>query len=386
MIRFSLDEIKKSKATSELNFINRGIEKESLRVDSSGKISQKSHPKGLGSALTNPFITTDFSEALMELVTPTFNSAAECLKFLSDLHVFVNQNLEEESLWPLSMPCSIDSEDEIPIGEYGTSNQGMMKTIYRRGLSNRYGSRMQAIAGIHYNFSFSDNFLKILADSCSEEITELKNEVYLGIARNFRRYGWLYLLLYGSSPIASKSFAKDRSHDLDNFNSEDLYKANATSLRMGDLGYISHAQDNLNISYNSLEEYSSDLKSALKTTYQDYKGLGEFKDGERIQLNDSIIQIENEYYSTIRPKRVCPNGERPINILNDQGIDYLELRCIDLNPNSFIGISEKQIFFLDLLILYCFFTESPEIQEDESKELFKNHKIIKIFFIFPNYW
>ena len=155
MIRFSLDEIKKSKATSELNFINRGIEKESLRVDSSGKISQKSHPKGLGSALTNPFITTDFSEALMELVTPTFNSAAECLKFLSDLHVFVNQNLEEESLWPLSMPCSIDSEDEIPIGEYGTSNQGMMKTIYRRGLSNRYGSMMQAIAGIHYNFSFS---------------------------------------------------------------------------------------------------------------------------------------------------------------------------------------------------------------------------------------
>jgi len=376
MIRFSLDEIKKSKATSELNFINRGIEKESLRVDSSGKISQKSHPKGLGSALTNPFITTDFSEALMELVTPTFNSAAECLKFLSDLHVFVNQNLEEESLWPLSMPCSIDSEDEIPIGEYGTSNQGMMKTIYRRGLSNRYGSMMQAIAGIHYNFSFSDNFLKILADSCSEEITELKNEVYLGIARNFRRYGWLYLLLYGSSPIASKSFAKDRSHDLDNFNSEDLYKANATSLRMGDLGYISHAQDNLNISYNSLEEYSSDLKSALKTTYQDYKGLGEFKDGERIQLNDSIIQIENEYYSTIRPKRVCPSGERPINILNDQGIDYLELRCIDLNPNSFIGITEKQIFFLDLLILYCFFTESPEIQEDESKELFKNHKII----------
>ena len=253
MIRFSLDDVKKSKATSELNFINRGIEKESLRVDSSGKISQKSHPKGLGSALTNPYITTDFSEALVELVTPTFNSAEECLKFLSDLHVFVNQNLEDESLWPLSMPCSIDSEEEIPIGNYGLSNQGMMKTIYRRGLSNRYGSMMQAIAGIHYNFSFSDNFLKILADSNSHNLKELKNEVYLGIARNFRRYGWLYLLLYGSSPMTSKSFAANRSHDLDNLNSDDLYKANATSLRMGDLGYISHAQDNLNtVSYTHL--------------------------------------------------------------------------------------------------------------------------------------
>jgi glutamate--cysteine ligase len=170
MVRFSLDEIKKSNAASELNFINRGIEKESLRIDSAGKISQTSHPEGLGSALTNPYITTDFSEALLELVTPTFTSASECLEFLKNLHVFVNQNLEEESLWPLSMPCSIESEEEIPIGNYGTSNQGMMKTIYRRGLSNRYGSMMQAIAGIHYNFSFSDKFLKTLADISAKEI------------------------------------------------------------------------------------------------------------------------------------------------------------------------------------------------------------------------
>jgi glutamate--cysteine ligase len=376
MVRFSLDEIKKSNAASELNFINRGIEKESLRIDSAGKISQTSHPEGLGSALTNPYITTDFSEALLELVTPTFTSASECLEFLKNLHVFVNQNLEEESLWPLSMPCSIESEEEIPIGNYGTSNQGMMKTIYRRGLSNRYGSMMQAIAGIHYNFSFSDKFLKTLADISAKEIKEFKNEVYLGIARNFRRYGWLYLLLYGSSPVASKTFAKNREHDLHDLNAEDLFKAHSTSLRMGDLGYISHAQDSLNISYNSIEEYSSDLKNALKTTYQEYKELGEFKAGERVQLNDSIIQIENEYYSTIRPKRVCPTGERPINILNKEGIDYLELRCIDLNPNSFVGISEEQIYFLDLLILYSFFTESPDISEAESNQLFKTHKTV----------
>ena len=323
MIRFSLDDLKKSKACSELNLINRGIEKECLRTDSSGRISQKKHPEGLGSALTNPYITTDFSEALLELVTPTFNSAKACLDFLTELHVFVNQNLEEESLWPLSMPCTIESEDAIPIGNYGSSNQGMMKETYRKGLSNRYGSMMQAIAGIHYNFSFSDKFLEILAEENSADIKEFKNNIYLGIARNFRRYGWLYLLLYGSSPLANNSFAKGRDHDLEQLNSDDIYKPHATSLRMGDLGYISEAQDSLNISYNSIENYCADLKNALETSYPVYKEIGEFNGDERIQLNDSIIQIENEYYSTIRPKRVCPTGERPLNILSQEGIDYL---------------------------------------------------------------
>lgn len=376
MIRFSLDQIKKSKAASELNFINRGIEKECLRIDASGKISQKDHPLALGSPLTNPYITTDFSEALMELVTPTFTSAEEIISFLTALHGFVNKNLEDELLWPMSMPCSIDSEEDIRIGNYGGSNQGMIKTIYRRGLSNRYGSMMQAIAGIHYNFSFSDKFLEILAKSKSEDIKDFKNKAYLAIARNFRRFGWIYLLLYGSSPVTNSSFAKDRPHDLENLNTEDLYKPYATSLRMGDLGYISHAQDSLNISFNSLDDYCLDLKNALHTPFEKYKKIGEFKDGKRIQLNDSIIQIENEYYSTIRPKRVCPSGERPINVLRDEGIDYLELRCIDLNPNSHIGITKEQIYFLDLLILYCFLMESPEITTSESNELFKTHKTV----------
>jgi glutamate--cysteine ligase len=186
----------------------------------------------------------------------------------------------------------------------------------------------------------------------------------------------LYLLLYGSSPLANNSFAKDRDHDLEELNSDDIYKPYATSLRMGDLGYISEAQDSLNISYNSIEDYCADLKNALETSYPLYKKIGEFNGDERIQLNDSIIQIENEYYSTIRPKRVCPTGERPLNVLSQEGIDYLELRCIDLNPDSIIGISEEQIYFLDLLILYCFLQDSPSIDNDESNEIFKNHKIV----------
>ena len=185
--------------------------------------------------------------------------------------------------------------------------------------------------------------------------------------------GYIFFF-YGASPLASGSFAANRPNDLQLLSTGDLYKPYATSLRMGDLGYISHAQDSLNISFNSLDAYCLDLKNALHTPFEQYKKIGEFKDAERIQLNDSIIQIENEYYSTIRPKRVCPSGERPINVLKDEGIDYLELRCIDLNPSSPIGINKEQIYFLDLLILFCFFTESPEITNKESKELFKTHK------------
>ena len=371
---FSLENLRESEALPELNLINRGIEKESLRVSSKGEISKLPHPSKLGSALTNPYITTDFSESLLELITPTFNSAKECLDFLKELHVFVYNNIEDEFLWPFSMPCPIASNEEIPIGNYGNSNLGMMKTIYRRGLANRYGSMMQAIAGIHYNFSFSDKFLDVLAHQSNQEIQSFKNETYLGMARNFKRFGWIYLLLFGSSTAVCKSYVVGKEHDLLELPSGGFYKPSATSLRMGDLGYISKAQDDLNISYNNIEEYCTDLKNALVKTYKPYEDIGEFIEEERVQLNTSVIQIENEYYSTIRPKRVCPSGERPINILRSEGIDYLELRCVDLNPYSSIGITEDQINFLDTLLIYCFVTDSPAIGLEESSRIQRNHE------------
>ena len=376
-MKLTLEELEKIGALEELRFINRGIEKESLRVSNAGKISKKTHPKNLGSALTNPYITTDFSESLLELITPTFNDAQSCLNFLEDIHAFVYKNLEDEVLWPCSMPCPIESEEEIPIGNYGQSNSGMIKTVYRRGLSNRYGSMMQAIAGIHYNFSFSDNFFELLSESADKRNhKELKNEIYLHIARNFKRYGWLYFLLFGASPAACNTFVGKREHDLSEHPSGGLYKENSTSLRMGDLGYISKAQDDLDISYNSLDEYCSGLKNALNTTYDEYQKIGEHKEGNRIQLNTSVIQIENEYYSTIRPKRVCLTGERPVNVLRTEGIEYLELRCVDLDPFSPVGVRRDQLDFMDTLLMYCLLKESPPIGRDEAETIKNNHEKI----------
>ena len=163
-MHLSLKDLRESGSLDDLKSIKRGIEKESLRVDSLGSISKKKHPDKLGSALTNSFITTDFSEALLELVTPTFTDPQSCLDFLTNLHSFVHQSIDKELLWPMSMPCSIGSNEEVAIGEYGSSNSGTMKSVYRKGLAHRYGSKMQAIAGIHYNFSFPDSFFEKIAD------------------------------------------------------------------------------------------------------------------------------------------------------------------------------------------------------------------------------
>ncbi len=376
-MQLTLEKLKQSGALEELRYINRGIEKESLRISNSGKLSNKPHPESLGSALTNPYITTDFSEALLELITPTFNDAQSCLDFLNDLHAFVYNNIEGEMLWPCSMPCPIDNEEEIPIGNYGMSNSGMIKTIYRKGLSERYGSLMQTIAGLHYNFSFSDEFFNILLSlEENKNEKELKNEVYLHIARNFKRFGWLYFFLYGASPAVCDSFVGKGKHDLERLPGGGLYKPNSTSLRMGDLGYISKAQDDLNISYNTLEDYCLDLENALTTPYKAYQDIGEFVDDKRVQLNTSVIQIENEYYSTIRPKRVCPTGERPVNVLRKEGIEYLELRCVDLDPFSPVGVRRDQLDFMDTLLMYCLLKESPPIGKDEAETIKNNHEKI----------
>lgn len=378
-MHFSLKDLRESGALEEVKNIKRGIEKESLRVGLEGSISTKQHPSKLGSALTNSFITTDFSEALLELVTPTFNDTQECLNFLTDLHSFVYKSIDKELLWPMSMPCSIYSNEEVVIGNYGTSNSGIIKSIYRKGLSRRYGSKMQAIAGIHYNFSFPNELFKKIVNFkglVRDNLKKTKNDVYLGMARNFKRYEWLYFLLFGASPAFSDTFMNKNSDRFEKLHKGSYFQKYATSLRMGDLGYISEIQDNLNISINSIEEYIQDLKNALTRPHVDYENIGEFLNGERIQLNTSVIQIENEYYSTIRPKRICPSGERPINVLTAQGIEYLELRCVDLDPFSPVGIQRDQLDFLDMLLILCLTKESPPINKKEAELLKENHKKI----------
>ena len=351
------------------NSISRGIEKESLRVSKDNTISSTDHPSSLGSALTNNYITTDFSEALLELITPTHSSIENVLNNLDEICKFVVEKTPE-TIWPSSIPCKIETEDSIRLADYGTSNSGLLKTLYRSGLSYRYGSMMQTVSGIHYNFSFSDEFFESIRGE--EDLQTFKNKSYLSLIRNFRRNAWMILYLFGSSPVVPKTFITDRKNFLQALNKEDLFLEYATCLRMSELGYMSKAQDNLYIAYNNIDEYLKDLKNALTKEHKRYGEVGVIKDGKRIQINTSIIQIENEYYSSIRPKRVTPPGERPINILRNKGIDYVEIRALDNNSFLPSGIDEDTSYFLEAYLIGCFFGEDKKSTQNEIKELLVN--------------
>ena len=352
--------------------ISRGIEKESLRVKNNAQLSQSNHPKELGSPLTNKFITTDFSEALIELVTPTFNSVDEVYEFLLDLHIFTANAMEsDEVLWSNSMPCFIGDESEIRVAEYGSSNIGKLKNIYRKGLRVRYGSIMQCVAGIHYNFSIDDDSLRFINKDLNKET---KSDIYLGLIRNFKRNFWFLLYFFGASPIFDKSFVSGRNHSIKNTNKSDLYDEYATSLRMSEVGYQSYHQKALDIKYNSLDSFIESLKKGIFEEYEVFKSLGLYdENNERQQISSGILQIENELYDSIRPKRKGASETRPIELLSTQGIEYVEVRGIDLSPNTLTGISKSEMRLLDVFLIHCLITESQSVSQSEYDEMNNNY-------------
>jgi len=345
---------------TRLQGMRRGIEKESLRAQSSGSLALTPHPAALGSALTHPHITTDFSESQIELVTGVHADAATTLAELTELHQFtyrVMQEAGDEMLWVSSMPCGLPTDETIPIARFGSSNVGRAKSVYRMGLSHRYGRRMQTISGIHYNWS----------------LPGVSSQAYFGLIRNFRRHAFLLLYLFGASPAVCSSFVAGRQHALEKLSENTMYMPHGTSLRMGRLGYQSDAQASLAVSYNSLEGYAASLTDALTRPYPAYEAVGiRNPGGDYNQLGDSLLQIENEFYGTIRPKRVIFPGERPLHALRERGVEYIEVRLMDLDPFVPVGIKSETMDFLDVFLLHCLQTDSPPDSPAEIAALARN--------------
>lgn len=355
-----------------LTAIARGLEKEALRITPDGKLAQTPHPQSLGSALTHGAITTDYSEALLEFITPVSTSVEDSLNFLKDIHSYVYQQLDNELLWSASMPCIVAGDEGIPVAQYGSSNVARMKSVYRYGLGHRYGRMMQAIAGIHYNFSMPREYWEYAWQEAGKpgRLKDYISERYLGLIRNFKRYSWLLIYLYGASPAVCASFLKGRDkHGLQPFDEQgrSLYLPYGTALRMGDLGYNSNAQKGLNICYNSLDAYVQTLKEAILRPHAEYQQYSSGQDGNYQQLNNGLLQIENEFYSPIRPKRVTRSGETPLNALCRAGIEYIEVRCIDVNPFCPVGIDAGQIRFMDTFLLFCLLRESPTCDDRDQR-------------------
>ncbi|MCP3717884.1 glutamate--cysteine ligase [Paraburkholderia sp. CNPSo 3281] len=360
----------------------RGIEKESLRVTRDGRLAMTPHAAALGSALTHPSLTTDYSEALIEIITPAEPDASITLAKLDELHRYVYAVLarDGEMLWNESMPGLLpDTDDGIPIARYGSSNIGRLKYVYRMGLALRYGRTMQCIAGIHYNYSLSDEVWRVLHahHQSTASFTDYQSERYLALIRNFRRTNWLLMYLFGASPALDARFLRGREHKLEAFDADTLYLPYATSLRMSDLGYSNTTgQSALRADYDTLAGYLDALAQAVSQPYPPYEAIGTHRDGEWVQINTNVLQIENEFYSTIRPKRITHPGERPLHALAARGVQYVEVRCMDIDPFEPTGISLETARFLDAYLLACALDESPFLPADAYAESNENFGLV----------
>lgn len=351
-------------SADRLRGMRRGIEKESLRSLPDGKLALTPHPLALGSALTHPRITTDYSESQLELITGAHNDVHACLDELRQIHQFTVRELAaagNERLWVSSMPCGLPTDETIPLGRYGSSNVGRAKSVYRMGLGHRYGRRMQTISGIHYNWS----------------LPGVDNAGYFGLIRNFRRHAFLLLTLFGASPAVCSTFVEGRQHELQPLGSSgSLHMPYGTSLRMGRLGYQSDAQASLCVSYNSLEGYAASLHDALTRPWPAYEALGvKNPGGDYNQLATTLLQIENEFYGTIRPKRTIHAGERPLHALRERGVEYVEVRLMDLDPFEPLGIRASTLRFLDVFLLHCLLADSPPDSPAEVREMAHNQHL-----------
>lgn len=354
----------------------KGIEKESLRVSEDGSIARTPHPRALGSALTHPYITTDYSEALLELITPPYSDTREMLASLCAIHQFVYANIGDELLWATSMPCRVGDDESVPIAQYGSSNVATMKHVYRRGLGYRYGRTMQTISGIHFNYSLPQTFWPAWQDVQGDrgDLQHFVSDCYFGLVRNFQRFGWLIPYLFGASPAICRSFMGDREHTLQSFSDGTLFLPYATSLRMSDIGYKNDTQANLHISYDTLDDYVGGLTGAIETSYPRYEEIGTLVDGEYRQLNTNMLQIENEYYSFVRPKQVAHSGEKPTLALKRRGVEYIEVRALDVDAYQAVGVGDSELRFLEAFLVFCLMQPSPPVDASERGQVAANQR------------
>lgn len=361
--------------------ILRGLEKENLRLDQAGRLSHRPHPKALGAKQTHPHITTDFAEAQMEIVSGVHRSVASLCAEFEALYQFIYPRLEQELLWPYSMPCMTDPAEITP-AYYGKNNAAKMKHVYRRGLILRYGKAMQIICGIHYNFSLDERVFDYLRKEEGSKLSlqDYVSARYMGLIRNYFRWYWLLPYLFGASPLVMKSsLSKQIPECLVNWDHQAFYAPHATSLRMTRIGYQNNTQSGLKICHNTIEAYGNSLLAATQIPYDVFEALGVIDaEGQYQQLNANILQIENEYYSPIRPKRVTRPGERPATALLSRGIEYIEIRVSDLNPLLPLGLAPEQLKFMDVFLLFCLLNDSPQFAAGELTRHRQNFNLVAL--------
>ncbi|HAT4141561.1 TPA: bifunctional glutamate--cysteine ligase GshA/glutathione synthetase GshB [Clostridium perfringens] len=332
---------------------NFGLEKENVRVTERGNLALTPHPKAFGDRENNPYIKTDFSESQLEMVTPVCNTLEEVYSFICNLNKVVSLEIMKngEFLWPQSNPPILPREEEIPIAKLSNRED----ELYRENLSYKYGKKKQVISGIHYNFSFKEEFIKLLYKELKvkKDFREFKDDIYLRMARNFQKYHWLLIYLTGASPVFHESYIDEIKEEGEKLGEDSYYIKDDTSLRNSSYGYKN--KKDYYVSYNSIEEYASDIKNLVK---------------------DKEIQSIKEYYNPIRLKSL--GSEDMLESLLNKGIDYLEVRLLDLDPLSVQGVNKETLYLVHLFMIYTLLKENKEITYKDQEEFFKNHDMVAL--------
>lgn len=332
-----------------------GLEREALRTTAAGQVATTPHPRAIGDKLSHPEITVDFSEGLLEFVSRPHQQLDALLDEMQSLHNFVARSLHaDEMLWAMSMPPPA-CEQDIQIADFGRSASGLMKQVYRQGLAARYGKIMQIISGVHFNFSVDPRFIAEMqkASASALEEQDYRNQFYFRLIRGFDQHAWLLPYLFGASPIAARSSVAAELHWLKPLDEQYVHGEFATSLRMSDIGYQSPAQSELFISHKNIDAYVRELVLATRTPWPDYQKLGVRRGDDWVQLSGNILQIENEYYSAIRPKQIADRGQRPACALKNRGVSYIEVRLLDVDPFDSLGISPDTANFMQVFMMAC---------------------------------
>lgn len=343
-----LNIIKDKKLTHLLTLGQFGLEKENIRINKQGEIANTPHPNEFGIRTEHTYLTTDFAEAQIELITPICNSTKEAHQFMMMLHHLVSLELHDEYLWPYSQPPVLPKNvNEIQIAqfEYGDA------TPYREYLSQKYGKYHQLLSGVHFNFSFTNELLLNLYQASNQSLSfqDFINNIYLKIARFYLKHAWLIIYLTGTGYITHNSYQDNQTPlGLKPLSSDSKYIPFASSKRTGKYGYQNKPK--FSISYNSLNEYIDDLENA-------------------IQRND--IESIREFYTQVRLKTLPKSNK--LSDLKKQGIQYLEIRTLDLDPSSEEGISIDSLNFLHLFLIYGLIKEGDELKTTEDySEAYQN--------------
>lgn len=360
---FNLHQLHKNLTREDLKRGSFGIEWEGLRVCNDGRLSLRPHPEIFGNKLTNPYITTDFSESQIEIITPAFDTIDEAFEFFSFMADLVNSSLaDDEYLWFQSLPCILPESSKIPIAKYKGRELAEESMEYRKGLAKKYGLRKQLISGIHFNFSFEEELIRKLYENIilndDESLgfdsrlsyKDFKDNLYLKITRNYIRYVWLIIYLTGCSVAAHNSFTPECTKLMENSdNKGSFYSDKGPSFRNASCGYKN-----------------------LEHLYPDYRSVKGFANSVQSYIDEGKLSQAKELYTQIRLKPKDPRNL--LESLDNDGIKYVEIRTLDINPFYKCGLIKKDMDFLHLFLIYLLIAEESDYEKWQEDAIYNEEK------------